>query len=85
MASPRLELFSMLVEAATHGMGVAPVPPFLVQDELARGLLVTVAQQAVPSGRSYFLIYPERKSGSAALSAFGGWLQQQAHMARRAG
>jgi DNA-binding transcriptional LysR family regulator len=84
MAGPRLELFSMLAEAATHGMGVALVPPFLVEDELARGLLVTVSKQAVPSGRSYFLIYPERKAGSAALSAFGGWLQQQVHGIRAA-
>lgn len=78
MAGPRLELFSMLSEAASHGLGVALVPPFLVQDELARGLLVTVSKQAVPSGRRYFLIYPERKAGSAALHAFGQWLQAQA-------
>jgi LysR family glycine cleavage system transcriptional activator len=84
MAGPRLELFSMLAQAAAHGMGVALVPPFLVEDELARGLLVTVSKQAVPSGRSYFLIYPERKAGSAALSAFGGWLQQQVHGIRAA-
>jgi len=78
MAGPRLELFSMLTEAAMHGMGVALVPPFLVEDELARGLLVTVSKQAVPSDRSYYLIVPERKAGSAALQAFGAWLQQEA-------
>jgi len=78
MAGPRLELFSMLAEAAAHGMGVALVPPFLVQEELTRGLLVTVAREPVPSGRSYFLIYPERKSGSPALHAFAQWLEQQA-------
>lgn len=78
LAGPRLELFSMLAEAAMHGMGVALVPAFLVQDELARGRLVVVSQQAVSSGRSYFLIYPEQKSGSAALHAFGRWLQSQA-------
>jgi DNA-binding transcriptional LysR family regulator len=77
LAGPRLELFSMLAEAAIHGMGIALVPPFLVQEELSRGLLVVVAKEPVPSGRSYYLIYPERKSGSAALRAFGEWLQQQ--------
>lgn len=77
MAGPRLELFSMLAEAAIHGMGIALIPPFLVQDELARGLLVAVAREPVPSGRSYFLIYPERKSGPA-LQAFAQWLEQQA-------
>lgn len=84
MAGPRLELFSMLTEAAIHGMGVALVPPFLVEDELARGLLVTVSKQAVTSDRSYYLIYPERKAGSAALQAFSGWLQQQAGRYREA-
>jgi len=35
----------MLTEAAIQGIGVALVPPFLVGDELARGLLVTVSKQ----------------------------------------
>ncbi|MGA8009355.1 MAG: LysR family transcriptional regulator [Thiomonas sp.] len=78
MTGPRLELFSMLTEAAIRGLGVALVPPFLVEDELARGLLVTVSPQAFPSDRSYYLIYPERKAGSAALLAFSAWLQQEA-------
>lgn len=78
LAGPRLELFSMLVEAARHGLGVALVPPFLVQEELAQGWLVTVAAEAVPSGRSYHLIYPQHKAGSPALRAFGDWLVQQA-------
>lgn len=78
LAGPRLELFSMLAEAAIRGMGVALVPPFLVEDELARGALVTVSAQAVPSGRAYRLIYPERESGGAALDTFGAWLQHQA-------
>jgi DNA-binding transcriptional LysR family regulator len=84
MAGPRLELFSMLTEAAIQGIGVALVPPFLVEDELARGLLVTVSKRAVTSDRSYYLIHPGRSAGSAALQAFSGWLKQQAD-AYRAG
>ena len=84
MAGPRLELFSMLIEAAIHGMGVALVPPFLVEDELARGLLVAVSKAALPGARSYYLIYPEGKAGSTALQAFSGWLQREAGEYRQA-
>jgi len=84
LAGPRLELFSMLAEAATRGMGVALVPPFLIEDELARGLLVTVSPAPLPSGRGYRLIYPEHKADRAALHEFADWLRQQAATGRDA-
>ena len=37
---PRYELFSMLAVAAAQGMGVALIPPMLIEDELGRGELV---------------------------------------------
>lgn len=78
MAGPRFELFSMLAEAAIHGMGIALIPRFLVEEELARGVLIQVARHEYRSDRSYYLIYPERKSGNAALTAFRAWLETQA-------
>lgn len=78
MAGPRLELFSMLAEAAVHGLGVALVPPFLVQAELGDGRLVEVAAKPMQSGRSYFLIYPEQRAGNHALAAFESWLVEEA-------
>jgi DNA-binding transcriptional LysR family regulator len=78
MAGPRLELFSMLAEAAVHGMGVALSPPWFVQEELAQGRLVDVCGHAVASDRSYALIWPEDKTGLPALLAFADWLQQEA-------
>ncbi|MEK8026232.1 LysR substrate-binding domain-containing protein [Pseudaquabacterium rugosum] len=79
MAGPRLELFSMLAEAAGCGLGVALVPPFVVADELARGVLVPVAAAPMPSGRSYFLIYPEHAAeANPVLRTFADWLQAQA-------
>jgi DNA-binding transcriptional LysR family regulator len=40
MVGARYELFSMLVEAARAGMGVALVPRFLVQQEISSGNLL---------------------------------------------
>jgi len=78
MAGPRLELFSMLTEAAVHGMGVALAPPFFVQEELAQGRLVDIAPRPVGGQRAYSLIWPEEKAELPALQAFAAWLQAEA-------
>ncbi|WP_082368214.1 LysR substrate-binding domain-containing protein [Piscinibacter sakaiensis] len=78
MAGPRMELLSMLAEAAVHGQGIALLPPFLIGDELASGRLVPVAEAPVPSGRRYYLIVPEHKAGRPALQAFEAWLRAEA-------
>ncbi|MBB3221044.1 LysR family transcriptional regulator [Pseudoduganella umbonata] len=78
MAGPRFELFSMVAEAAVHGMGTGLVPRMLIEDELARGTLVPVTPHAYRSDRSYRLLYPERKTGHAPLAAFRDWLAAQA-------
>lgn len=78
MAGPRLELFSMLSEAARQGLGVALVPPFLVEDELAHGLLVRISRHEYLSDLRYRLIYPEHESGNLLLRAFREWLVGEA-------
>lgn len=75
MSGPRYELFSMLAQAAMHGMGVALIPPFLIQRELEAGRLVSAHPAALlSSDRAYRLMIPERKAESAALRAFRDWL-----------
>ena len=83
MRGPRYELFSMLAQAAMHGMGVALIPPLLIQRELAEGRLVVPLQHAYLSDKAYYLIVPERKVESAALRAFRDWLLEQAQAYRR--
>ena len=78
MSGPRFELFSMLAEAAVHGMGIALIPRLLVEDELKRGVLIQVTKHEYLSDRSYYLIYPERKSENAALTVFRDWIEAQA-------
>ncbi len=85
MSGPRYELFSMLAQAAMHGMGVALIPPFLIQRELEAGLLVPAHPAALlSSDRAYRLMIPERKVESAALRAFRDWLLQAAREYRGA-
>jgi DNA-binding transcriptional LysR family regulator len=73
-----MELFSMLAEAAVHGMGVALTPPWFVREELAQGRLESLCGAPVGGDRAYSLIYPEDKADQPALQAFAGWLQAQA-------
>ncbi|THG75916.1 transcriptional regulator GcvA [Pseudomonas sp. A-1] len=83
MRGPRYELFSMLAQAAMHGMGVALIPPLLIQRELAEGRLIVPLEHAYLSDKAYYLIVPERKAESAALRAFRDWLLDQAQAYRR--
>jgi DNA-binding transcriptional LysR family regulator len=79
MTGPRYELFSMLAQAAMHDMGIALIPPFLIQRELAEARLVIANPQALSSIKAYYLMIPERKVESASLRAFRDWLVTQAH------
>lgn len=76
MAGMRLELFSMLAQAAIECMGVALIPPFLIQQELAEGSLMAPCPHTAPSTRAYYLIVPEHKAERATLTHFRQWLTQ---------
>jgi Transcriptional regulator len=78
MSGTRYELFSMLAQAAMHGMGVALIPPMLIQQELADGRLIVPMQHAYLSENAYYLMIPERKVESATLGAFRDWLVDEA-------
>ncbi|SFY23306.1 LysR family transcriptional regulator [Pseudomonas sp. NFACC36] len=78
LTGPRYELFSMLAQAAMHDMGIALIPPFLIQRELAEKRLVVANPNALSSLKAYYLMIPERKVESASLRAFRDWLVNQA-------
>lgn len=78
MTGPRYELFSMLAQAASHEMGIALIPPFLIQRELADQRLVVATPHALSSPKAYHLMIPVRKVESASLHAFRDWLVRQA-------
>jgi len=78
MTGPRYELFSMLAQAASHEMGIALIPPFLIQRELMEKRLVVANSHALHSLKAYYLMIPVRKVESASLRAFRDWLVEQA-------
>ncbi len=79
LGGARYELFSMLAQAASHGLGVALIPPFLIERELADGQLIIAHPHSAPSDNGYYLIVPERKVESVALNTLRDWLLNVAH------
>lgn len=83
MTGPRFELFSMLAEAAMHRMGIALLPPMLIEEELASGRLVVPFAHEYRSERTYYLIRPPDQPESAGMQRFRAWLVGEAARYRR--
>ncbi len=69
--------FSTITQAALHGLGVALLPDYLVEQDLATGRLTKVWGGSTESPGAYYLVWPREKSGDAALSKFRDWLAGQ--------
>jgi len=74
MSGQRYELFSMLVEAARAGLGVALVPRFFVLAELANRELLIPNEMSLRNDKGYYLVYPEAKQNAPLLQPFKEWL-----------
>lgn len=78
LSGPRYELYSMTAAAAAQGLGLALVPRLLIEPELERGELVVACAKPLKSGRSYWLVLPDRGEPRPALTRFTAWLQKAA-------
>jgi len=76
-AGPRFEQFHMVIQAAIAGVGLALLPQFLIQEELASGRLVVAIDRPVTSEYAYYLVYPERKADILRVAVFRDWLLGQ--------
>ncbi|QFT93016.1 Glycine cleavage system transcriptional activator [Roseovarius sp. THAF9] len=70
--------FSTITQAALHGLGVALLPDYLAEQDLATGKLVPVWGGRTDSPGAYHLVWPEEKAQDSAVTKFRDWLAPQA-------
>ncbi|WP_026790218.1 LysR family transcriptional regulator [Pleomorphomonas oryzae] len=71
----RFDQFSMIAEAAVAGLGVALMPRFMIEAELASGRLALLTERPIDAGKAYWFVYPEAKVRSRLVRSFGDWLK----------
>jgi len=65
--------FAPMTQAAIHGLGVALLPEFLADPEIAAGRLRALGGPVTGIG-SYFLVWPEARAAHPPLAALRDWL-----------
>jgi LysR family glycine cleavage system transcriptional activator len=69
--------FATASQAAIGGLGVALLPTFLIQDELARGELVAAVDRPMQSAQRYYLVFPRERAAYPPLVAFRDWIVKE--------
>ncbi|WP_424434919.1 LysR substrate-binding domain-containing protein [Planktotalea sp.] len=76
-AGARFDQFSTITQAAIHGLGVALLPDFIAEQELASGRLITAYGGPTRALGAYYLVWPETNTQNPALSVFRDWIATQ--------
>ncbi len=71
-----MDQFSMMIQAAISGLGVALLPEYLARIEISEGRLVPVLAEAVPVRGAYWLVWPRERDDDPALRALRDWLER---------
>lgn len=75
---PTFEQFPLLAQAAAAGAGVALMPRFLIEPELANGSLVAAIDLPLVTDGAYYLLSPSVSKVKPALAAFRTWIVKEA-------
>lgn len=67
--------FSTMIQAVVHGLGVALLPSFLIQQELASGQLASAFGAPTRSVGDYYLVWPKKNADYPPLVRFRAWLE----------
>ncbi len=68
---------STMTQAALHGLGIALLPTFLAEDEIAQGRLCLAIPGPAVSLGEYFLVWPEKQATNYPRIKFHEWLMTQ--------
>lgn len=75
--SMRFEQFSSVTQACIAGLGVALMPLFLIDSELASGQLVEAFPHQVVSQSNYYCVAPTAKKNLRSVAIFRDWLLEE--------
>lgn len=73
----RFDQFSMVIAAASAGLGVALLPTYLIEPELAAGDLVQLFDAPMETENAYYIVIPEGRQGHRASLLFHDWIVGQ--------
>ncbi|EBA14718.1 transcriptional regulator, LysR family protein [Roseobacter sp. SK209-2-6] len=68
---------SAMTQAAVHGLGIALLPDFLAETEIAAGRLILALEGPPETLGEYFLVWPPEQADYYPLIKFREWLQVQ--------
>ncbi len=69
--------FATMMQGAIHGLGLALLPLFLIQRELAEGRLIPAFGAPIRALGSYYLVWPKARAPRAPLTSFRNWAATQ--------
>ncbi len=73
----RFDQFSMIIEAAVADLGLALLPRYLIEQEIATGKLTVISERMLPAENSYYVVMPEGKRRNPLGLAFQTWLASE--------
>jgi LysR family glycine cleavage system transcriptional activator len=77
LRGPLFDQFAMVIAAATEGLGVALLPSFLIERELAAGDLLPIGGDPLRGTGSYYIVVPLGRRRDPTVSAFVEWVADQ--------
>lgn len=73
----RFDQFSMVIAAACADLGVALLPTYLIEPELASGALVQLFDAPMETENAYYIVLPEGRQRRRASVLLRDWLMRQ--------